>query len=103
MTDDRKTTAQTGAVTDKDARAREDHMRKDSDVNTPGPARREKDAVTEGSEESFPASDPPAFMGGAVVGGSPPSKPVETIPAPAVHDDDEDGDDEDDDDAEGRA
>ena len=82
MTDDRKTTAQTGAVTDKDARAREDHMRKDSDVNTPGPARREKDAVTEGSEESFPASDPPSYMGGSAIAGSPPSRKVTSEPPP---------------------
>lgn len=87
------------AKKDADLRAREDHMRKDTDVHTPGPARREKDVVTEGSEESFPASDPPSFMGGAVVGGAPPSRPVETIPAPQA-DADRNGDDDDDDDEE---
>jgi hypothetical protein len=91
MADAKKTAAPQDAAKDKD-RALEDHMRKDSDMHTPGPSRREKDAVTEGSEESFPASDPPAFMGGAVVGGAPRSKPVETIPPPATDDDCDDED-----------
>jgi hypothetical protein len=49
-------------------------IRKDTDVKGDGPARREKDVVTEGSEDSFPASDPPSYMGGSVVSGSPPSR-----------------------------
>jgi hypothetical protein len=49
-------------------------IRKDTDVKGPGPARREKDVVTEGSEDSFPASDPPSFMGGSAITGSPPSR-----------------------------
>ncbi|MBX9760592.1 MAG: hypothetical protein K2Y29_17570 [Beijerinckiaceae bacterium] len=49
-------------------------IRKDTDVKGDRPARREKDVVTEGSEDSFPASDPPSYMGGSVVSGSPPSR-----------------------------
>lgn len=49
-------------------------IRKDTDVKGARPARREKDVVTEGSEDSFPASDPPSFMGGSAISGSPPSR-----------------------------
>lgn len=49
-------------------------IRKDTDVKGDRPSRREKDVVTEGSEDSFPASDPPSYMGGSVVSGSPPSR-----------------------------
>lgn len=49
-------------------------MRKDTDVKGERPARRDKDVVTEGSEDSFPASDPPSFMGGSAISGSPPKR-----------------------------
>ena len=49
-------------------------IRKDTDVKSGRPAEREKDVVTEGSEDSFPASDPPSYMGGSAVSGSPPSR-----------------------------
>lgn len=67
---------------DDGAKAAKDPVRKDTDMETPGPSDPEKDVVTEGSEESFPASDPPSFMGGGAIAGSPPSRSVETIPAP---------------------
>lgn len=49
-------------------------IRKDTDVKSGHASRREKDVVTEGSEDSFPASDPPSYMGGSAVSGSPPSR-----------------------------
>ena len=49
-------------------------IRKDTDVKGARPARREKDVVTEGSEDSFPASDPPSYMAGSAISGSPPSR-----------------------------
>lgn len=49
-------------------------MRKDTDVKGSKPARREKDVVTEGSEDSFPASDPPSYMAGSAISGSPPKR-----------------------------
>jgi hypothetical protein len=51
-----------------------DAIRKDTDVKGERPARREKDVVTEGSEDSFPASDPPSYMAGSAISGSPPSR-----------------------------
>ena len=51
-----------------------DVIRKDTDVKGAAPARREKDVVTEGSEDSFPASDPPSYMAGSAISGSPPSR-----------------------------
>jgi hypothetical protein len=65
---------------------RQDPVRKDTDMDSPGPSDPKKDVVTEGSEESFPASDPPSFMGGGAIAGSPPSRSVETIPAPEKSD-----------------
>ena len=61
---------------------RQDPVRKETDMDSPGPSDPTKDGVTEGSEESFPASDPPSFMGGGAIAGSPPSRSMETIPAP---------------------
>lgn len=63
MTTDRKRDKNPGEV-----------VRKDTDVKEGRSSRREKDVVTEGSEDSFPASDPPSYMGGSVVSGSPPSR-----------------------------
>ncbi len=51
-----------------------DTIRKDTDVKGDGAARREKDVVTEGSEDSFPASDPPSYMAGSAIAGSPPKR-----------------------------
>ncbi len=51
-----------------------DTIRKDTDVKGEDPARREKDVVTEGSEDSFPASDPPSYMAGSAIAGSPPKR-----------------------------
>ena len=49
-------------------------IRKDTDVKGDKAARREKDVVTEGSEDSFPASDPPSYMAGSAIAGSPPKR-----------------------------
>lgn len=49
-------------------------IRKDTDVKGSKPSRREKDVVTEGSEDSFPASDPPSYMAGSAISGSPPKR-----------------------------
>ncbi len=51
-----------------------DAIRKDTDVKGSKPARREKDVVTQGSEDSFPASDPPSYMAGSAIAGSPPKR-----------------------------
>jgi len=39
------------------------------------PIELDDDAVAEGSKESFPASDPPAYMAGVAVAGSPARPP----------------------------
>jgi hypothetical protein len=49
-------------------------VRKDTDMKGERAARREKDVVTEGSEDSFPASDPPSYMAGSAIAGSPPKR-----------------------------
>ncbi len=51
-----------------------DHIRKETDVKGDSPARREKDVVTEAAEDSFPASDPPSYMAGSAIAGSPPKR-----------------------------
>ena len=61
----------------KDAR---DDIRKDTDVKGNRPAQREKDVVTEGSEDSFPASDPPSYMAGSAISGSPPKRKSDDKP-----------------------
>ena len=67
--------------------AAKDPIRKDTDVNTPGASDPTKDVVTEGSEESFPASDPPSFMGCGSIAGSPPSSAAEITRATGRKDD----------------
>ncbi|MFN3892945.1 MAG: hypothetical protein ACK4MV_21320 [Beijerinckiaceae bacterium] len=56
-------------------------IRKDTDVKGDRPSRREKDVVTEGSEDSFPASDPPSYMGGSAISGSPPKRKSDEKPS----------------------
>lgn len=51
-----------------------DTIAKETDVKEGHTARREKDVVTEASEDSFPASDPPSYMAGSAIAGSPPSR-----------------------------
>ena len=51
-----------------------DHICKETDVKGDSPARREKDVVTLASEDSFPASDPPSYMAGSAIAGSPPKR-----------------------------
>lgn len=63
-----------------DKPAEGDAMRKDTDVKGSKPSRREKDVVTEGSEDSFPASDPPSYMGGSAISGSPPRRKSDEPP-----------------------
>jgi hypothetical protein len=41
---------------------------------TMGVKKEEDDLVDTGSEDSFPASDPPSYMGGSAVAGPPPRK-----------------------------
>lgn len=68
MTDNKKQDRKTSKADDGEV------IRKDSDMKSERAARREKDVVTEGSEESFPASDPPSYMAGSAISGSPPSR-----------------------------
>ena len=73
MTGERKA-GDPGEALRRDEAAQKAVKRKESDTEGGRPAQREKDAVTEGSEESFPASDPPSFMGGSAISGSPPKR-----------------------------
>lgn len=47
-------------------------------------AKAQEKLVDAGSELSFPASDPPSYMGGAAVAGPPPSQPQEPPREPPV-------------------
>jgi hypothetical protein len=62
--------------------------RRKSDAAAAAKADRERNAqeklVDAGSELSFPASDPPSYMGGAAVAGPPPSQPDEPAREPPV-------------------
>ena len=49
-----------------------------------GVKKEEDDLVDAGSEYSFPASDPPSYMGGSAVAGTPP-QPEETAREPVSH------------------
>ncbi|MBQ0824576.1 hypothetical protein KBI52_30715 [Microvirga sp. HBU67558] len=55
-----------------------------------GVKKEEDDLVDAGSEYSFPASDPPSYMGGSAVAGPPPQKePAREPVTKAVSDPDE--------------
>lgn len=55
-----------------------------------GVKKEEDDLVDAGSEYSFPASDPPSYMGGSAVAGPPPQKePAREPVTQAVSDPDE--------------
>ena len=61
-------------------------IRKDTDVKNERAARREKDGVTKASEDSFPASDPPSYMAGSAISGSPPYRKSDEPDADEVRD-----------------
>ena len=87
-------------MADKDTRAdKADPMRKETDAKGDGTARREKDVVTAASEDSFPASDPPSYMAGSAIAGTPPSRKSAAKADEAQDDtadkDDDEADDED--------
>jgi hypothetical protein len=45
---------------------------------------RREELIDAGSELSFPASDPPSYMGGSAIAGPPPSQPQEPAREPSV-------------------